>query len=199
MANDCCNLVGNLELGMDGCITSVNTNCSTEMSNVCGEPLPGATIGTVSLTGYADTEIHTGCAGRASVSIPWIRKYDCKEDTTHFLFAGEGQASTVGPVESYVELHDVLDVQCTSINASSSSGPATIYTRDTQYNGYGMTYNGTPIPFSTTEETGVIVELPTDVFGPHTFYLQNFNLTLSPGQFPVATYSIVYSIDGAGA
>ena len=198
MADNCCNLVGDLVLGMDGCITSVSTNCSTEMSNVCGEPLPGATIGTVSLTGYADTSIHTGCTGRANVSIPWIRKYDCVSDTTHFLFAGEGQASTVGPVEDYVELHSVLAVTCEAINANSSSGPATIYTRDTQYNGYGMTYTGAPIPFNTTEEQGVIIELPTDVFGDHTFYLQSFNLTLPPGQFPTASYSLVYSIDEAG-
>lgn len=198
MANDCCNLVGNLQLGIDGCIISVNTSCSTEMSNVCGEPLPGATIGTISLTGYADTVIHVGCAGRASVSIPWIRKYDCVEDVTHFLFAGEGQASTVGPVENYVTLHSTLGVTCDAISASSSSGPATIYTRDTQYNGYGMTFTGAPISFNTTEEDGAIIELPTNVFGDYIFYLQSFNLSLTPGQFPVASYSLVYSIDAAG-
>jgi len=198
MANDCCNLVGNLQLGIDGCVTSVSTNCSTDMTNVCGDPLPGATIGNVSLTGYAGVVLHTGCAGRANVSIPWIRKYDCVEDTTHFLFAGEGQASILGPVEDYVELHSTLAVTCDAISASSSSGPASIYTRDTQYNGYGMTYTGAPIPFNTTEEEGVIIELPAEFFGDHVFYLQSFNLTLAPGQLPTASYSLVYSADGAG-
>jgi len=198
MADECCKLVGNLQLGIDGCITSINTNCATDMTNVCGEPLPGATIGSISLTGYANNELHVGCAGRASVSIPWVRKYDCINDTTHFLFAGEGQASILGPVEDYAELHSTLDVTCDAINASSNSGPATIYTQDTQYNGYGMTYRGDPIPFNTTEEEGVIIELPSEFFGDHTFYLQSFNLTLAPGQLPTASYSLVYSIDGVG-
>lgn len=194
MAGDCCQLVGNLDLGIDsGCVISVNTSSSTEIITACGdEPLEGATVGSISISAYVSTELWVGCPFRAGVSIPFIRKYDCEEDIVYFLFSGQGQSFYAGPKPSYVELNKVLPTESRSISASSSSGPTSVYSDTLQISGYGMRYSGGPINFETTAE-GTEISLG-GVFGRGPFYLQGFNLEAQPGQLPVANYSIVYSV-----
>ena len=79
---ECCQLVGDLQLGINGCIISINTSCSTEGIIACGDetPLPGPTTGTINITAYATDQPWIGCPARAGVSIPYLRKYDCKND-----------------------------------------------------------------------------------------------------------------------
>ena len=85
MANiQCCQLVGNLELGLDWCVTSINTSVDTEIVNACLEgPLAGPSVFKVSLSGYADTSFWKGCPAKAGVSISYLTKYDCKEDKVY--------------------------------------------------------------------------------------------------------------------
>lgn len=195
MADICCQLVGDLDLGLSGCFISVSTSCSTEIGVVCGdEPLEGPTIGTVNITAYADTEIWKGCPSKAGVSISFIRKYDCEADRLYFIFNGKGQSFYTGDAGRFVSLYTTLPTSCTSVNASSSSGPASIYNVSTQVNGYGMTYTGNPIPFS-TDARGTTIELG-GVFSGLIYYLQNFSLDLQPGNLPVVSYSLVYSPTG---
>jgi hypothetical protein len=191
MADDCCRLVGNFDICIPGCIISINSNCSTEVSIPCGEenPLEGATIQTVSISAYASDQIHIGCPGKAGVNIPWVRKYDCEADIVYFIWSGQGQSFLAGDVQNLATIKNSLGEKCNSISASSSSGPASIYMLMPQENGYGLTYKGDPIDFD-TDETGTLIELCGDGIDGQ-FYLQSFNLDVQPGQLPVANYTMV--------
>jgi len=194
MANECCQLVGDLDLGLDGCIISVNTNCSTEVVMACGEdPLEGASVGTVSLSAYADTTVWVGCPSKAGVSIPFVRKYDCVADQVYFIFSGQGQSFYSGDANRFVSLNKTLPTSCESISASSSSGPAAIYMKTAQINGYGLTYNGNPISFTTSPQG---TEITLGGVLSRTYYLQNFSFDAQPGQIPVVSYSLIYSYGG---
>jgi hypothetical protein len=194
MAEECCQLVGDLDLGIDGCIISINTSCNTEWSMACGDlqPLEGPSTGTVNITAYADTQLWIGCPSKAGVSIPFVRKYDCDNDITHFIFNGQGQSYYTGEANQYVSLVHEMGYTCEAISASSASGPTSIYTKTQQVNGYGMVYNGEPIPFTTSAEGTEIVL--GGILGDTTYYLQSFSLDLNPGQFPTASYSFVHAI-----
>lgn len=192
MAPECCNLVGDFPID-GGCIISISVNSSTETQNICeDEILVGPTMCTVSVTGYAADTIHVGCPASANVSVPWVRRQDC-DDKVYFIFSGEGNSSIVGDVKGMASIHRQAGREYTVVNASSSSGPATIYTKDTQVDGFGLTYNGDPYSFSTTEE-GVEFNRVIDI-GPSTWYLQSFNLNMQPGQLPTASYSFVFQIE----
>lgn len=192
MADECCLLVGDLDLGIGACIISVSTNCSTEISNACGEDIQeGPSISTVNISGYASNNIWGDCASRAGVSIPYIRKYDCENDILYFIASGEGQSFYTGSADRYVALRNSLEARCTALNASAGSGPTSLYTRSTQVNGYGLTYNGDPFGFSTQPE-GTTISLGGVLGG--TYYLQNFSFDAQPGQLPVASYSLARAL-----
>lgn len=195
MDAECCNLVGNLSIST-GCYISVSTNCNTEIINVCGEdtPLCGPTTQTVNLAGFASSVVHIGCPGKAGVSIPWVRKYDCDNSIVYFLFSGQGQSYLAGDTGGLASLNNIVSCapSISSFSASSSSGPASIYMETSQTNGYGLNYNGGPISFTTSKD-GTIVDLNVgNIIG--TFYLQTFNLDVQPGQLPVANYTFVRSL-----
>jgi hypothetical protein len=191
----CCQLVGNLELGIDGCIVSVNTSSSTEVVMACGEdPREGPTTGTLSISAYADTTLWVGCPSRAGVNIPFIRKYDCDEDVVYFIFSGQGQSFFTGEADRYVSLYKTLPTSSEAVSASSMSGPTSIYMKTKQTNGYGMAYAGNPISFETSAE-GTEIKVG-GIFGETSYYLQSFNFEAQPGQLPIVTYSLVYSVQG---
>ncbi len=198
MADDCCKLVGNLGIDdLDGCITSINASSRSDILAKCGETLLlGPTTGTVSITGYAvgvtvgDSGIHTGCPGRAGVSIPWVRKYDCDNDIIYLISAGEGSSYIAGDVEGLATLNIATGRSFPTINASSTSGPATVYMETSQEEGYGLTYTGGPIAFDTRDE------LIIDNFGvgEGSLYLQNFSVEFNPGEIPTASYSFIFLV-----
>ena len=196
MAIDCCKLVVDLDCS-PYCLTSISNSSSTEMSSACGpgqDPIIGATIGSLSISGYAATSVHYGCAGEAGVSINWIRKYDCEKDITYFIFAGEGNSYYFGDVEGTVLLHREI-LQYEALNASVSNSPSALSTADIRHDGYGMTYNSMPISFSTSAEVGVILEGGIcEIATANTLYLTNFSVKFPMGEVPTATYSFVYNI-----
>ena len=189
----CCNLVGDLQLGISsGCIISVNTSCSTEISNACGEsnPQEGPTTQTVSISGYAMDEIYKGCPARAGVSIPWLRKYDCDDDIVYFISSGQGQSYTTEDAEFLAQVTYPVGPRCSSWSASSSSGPSSIFMATTQINGYGLSYSGKPFSFDTVDNANTY-DLGDLGNG---FYMQSFSLELQPGQVPIANYSFVRAL-----
>jgi len=195
MASECCQLVGNLDTGIEGCIISISTGCNTEVILACGDdPLEGPTTASLNITAYAGTEFWHGCPSRAGVSIPFIRKYDCVEDIVYFIFSGQGQSFYTGDANQFVDLNNTLPTSCVSISASSASGPTGVYARTTQTNGYGLTYAGGPISFTTSAE-GTTLSLAGIFAGP-TYYLQSFSLEAQSGQLPTVSYSFVYSESG---
>ena len=105
----CCKFVGNLQLGINGCIVSISTSCNTELNYSCGVPLPGPSTVTVNLSAFhffADKtfKVWEGCPTKAGVSIPYITKYDCESDKVHFLFSGQGQSFGIGSYSNFVSL-----------------------------------------------------------------------------------------------
>lgn len=202
MANgDCCKLVGSLSLNFtDGCIVSVSTSSKAELIQRCDDTtvLLGPTVGTVNMSGYTalpgggtEYAIHTGCAGKAGVSVSWVRRYDCDTDTVYFISNGEGSSFVAGPVEGYASLNLGSGRTYTSMSASSASGPASLYMSAEQEDGYGMKYDGGPISF----DTATSLEFPNFIeAGGPTLYLQSFNLELQPGEIPTASYSFAFSV-----
>lgn len=191
MASPCCNLVGNLNLNLNGCIISVNMNARTEIVKECGtEALLGPTIGTVSVTGYAKDSIHVGCPGRAGVSLNWMRRYDCDTNEVFMIPSGKGSSFVAGDVDGLASLIVSTGRKYPSISASSSSGPTSIYMVTEQEDGYGLVYSGNPISFNS--ESDVIFNNFGIGSGP--MYLQSFNLELNPGELAVASYSFAFTI-----
>ena len=117
----CCQLTGNLSLGLSGCIISVSTSCSAEIATLCGgDPIEGPVTHSVSISGYAATELWRGCAGKAGVNVSYIRKYDCVNNITYFIFAGQGQSFVTGNVGGFASVNKALS-STSSFSASSSS------------------------------------------------------------------------------
>jgi hypothetical protein len=195
MAIDCCQLVGDFNLGGSGCIISVNTSCSAETSKPCGPEtiLFAGAVETISISAYATTLVHVGCSGKAGVSIPWIRKYDCMADKTYFIFSGEGESYVVGTAHDIASVKYEAPQTCDAISASSSSGPQSIYMRTSQTNGYGLRYSGGPFSFDTGSAEGTTLDLGY-VLGEG--YLQNFSYESQPGQLPIVNYTIVRAVGG---
>lgn len=206
MANgDCCQLVGSFTgLDLDGCIISVNMSSRAELIKECGgEVLFGPTTGTVSITGYAvplnnpGSVIHVGCPGKAGVSIPWVRRYDCggtdnsNPGTVYLIQAGQGSSYVSGDIQNLAQLNIDPNIEFTSVSASSSSGPASIYMYTTQKDGYGLNYTGGPIAFN-SEDSMVFSNFL--IPGGPALYLQNFSLETNPGEIPVANYSFMFVV-----
>ena len=187
----CCHLVGNYPTTLDG-IISISTRTNIEISKVEECTIIGPAIGSVSVSAYADDKVHSGCAVTSSVSIPWIRKYDCDYDISYFIFSGAGQASIAGDVADISKLVKLNDIVCTTkyVSASASSGPMSLYQTSEQHSSSGLTYNGHPWKFNTEVES--TLDIKFDDFP--SMFLQSFNLQCTPGQVPTATFEFVYSI-----
>ena len=192
MPAGCCQLVGDFPIDPTKCFISINVSSSTESSLIENEELIiGPTIGTVSLTGYAQNDRYYGCPARASVQVPWIRKWDCDNNEVYFIPTGEGRSSVSGgDISQFASLHWIVG-SYRIVSASSSSGPTAIYTDEEQTDGYGLSYFKGPITFSTSPD-GVTWNGEGLNLGVGTMYLQNFSLELTPGEIPVASYSFVF-------
>jgi len=218
MAVDCCNLVGKfpiIEYNINGCVISIEHSSSTEVAKVGDEIIVGPTVGSITLTGYANDVVYAGCPGKASVQINWLRRYDCDTDTVHFIWAGAGKSSVYGGDggrEGYLAinrsgggllgdfayiLEGINEIPSYNIiRADASSGPTALYTETEQQDGYGLDYNGGPFSFNTSTEDGVTFDNHGVGTGP--WYLQNFSVDLNPGSIPRATYNFMFTARDSG-
>lgn len=191
MSGDCCFLVGNFTKlnGLTGVI-SVSINSSTESSLIEESLVIGQTIGTLSISAYATKSIHLECPGRAGVQIPWVRKWDCDNNVSYFIPSGAGKSFVSGDVAGLASVYRTLGYY-NVVNASSSSGPASLYTDDTQEDGYGLSYRGDPIPVP--DSVGFSYSFEGLGIGEQSdFYLQSLNLECNPGSIPTVSYSFVF-------
>ena len=78
-----------------------------------------------------------------------------------------------------------------TINASSTSGPATIYMQTSQTEGYGLKWTGGLLTFN-TETTLIFSNFGV---GSGDLYLQNFSAEFNPGEIPTASYSFMFFIN----
>jgi len=196
MADNCCKFVGEFFNQTSftfpaGCFTSVSNNINTEYADFeCTEMLGGFTLGSLTLTAYAGTDIFKGCPGRANVQVLWLRKYDCSNDALHFIYAGEGRSSMSYNASDYVSLNRTYNKNTRMISASSQSGPTALFTDIEQIEGLGMQYNKGPISFDTSTSAGCT--LPNMGIGISSYFLQSFSIELVPGSIPVANYAFAY-------
>lgn len=186
----CCQLVGDLYVG--DYIVSVQVKSNTEMGRTGSAVIIGPTLGSVSISAYATRTIHTGCPGRAGVSLNWLKKYDCDRDSLYFIFLGSGKSFISGDVEGLASVHNGV-VNYPILNASAASGPTGFYEHTTQTDGFGLSYRGKPYGFD-TGNTGE-VRIPLSGIGPGDGYLQSFSLQCVPGQVPTVNYNIVFTMN----
>jgi len=197
MADACCKLVGNFPIPSelaDKCIVSVSINTSTDSQLIEDCVIVGPTVVTISISGYASTTLHVGCPGKAGVQIPWIRKFDCDVPggEVHFVPSGQGKSFIYGDIQNLAYLKNEFGT-IRVISASSSSGPAAIYTDEEQREGYGLVFNGDPITIDTEDDN-----IYPDYFDTGAqYHLQNFSLEATPGQYPMASYSFVSFVPNA--
>lgn len=197
----CCNLVGSFNISAKGVI-SITSQGSAEVTLISAGGSNAAIVspstGTISISAYASNERYKGCPGRAGVSIPWIIRNDC--DQFYYLFGGAGKSYISGEVGNYASFPYISGVtnplnSYTVVNASSSSGPAALYEKSVQQDGYGLIYKGNPWNINTTSEDGCIVNLTSYGIGTYgDCKLQNISLQCTPGQIPVVNMSFIYSI-----
>jgi len=203
MAIDCCCLAGDFNVNLDGCLISLSTSSKTQFSQLCSDntAIIGPVIGTLSITAYADNVIYKGCPAGAGVSMPWLVKYDCDNDRLYYLFGGEGSSYTTGDISTAYK-HVTAAARYKSISASAGSGPATPCTVACREEGYGLTYNGGPISFSTSSSQElsfssnyIISDLGAE---DSVMYLQSFSVEYTPGSIPVASYSFLFRVSATG-
>jgi hypothetical protein len=201
-SRNCCNLVGNFPSTAEGLI-SVSSRGNTGFqyyssggsSNVAIEP----STGTVSISAYASSKVHEGCAGRATVSINWQRRTDC--DVFIYLFAGAGKSTITGNVQglaSFPSLGGVTNpiAKYNTVDASASSGPAALYTDDIQYDGIGLIYTGNPWYINTMSEDSCKINLTSYGIGGYGLcFLQSINLQCVPGKIPIVSLDFIYTIN----
>jgi len=198
----CCNLVGNFPGIATKGIISITSQGSTEASLITAygnsAVIVSPSTGTVSISAYAGTKRYVGCPGRAGVSVPWIVRNDC--DKNVYLFGGAGKSYISGEVAPYAKFPTIAGVPSplnsyTVINASASSGPASLYENATQKDGYGLVYLGRPWSMNTSTEAGCTVNLTSHGIGGYgDCRLQNISIQCVPGQIPVVNMSFIYSI-----
>lgn len=188
---NCCNLVGDLRIDVPG-IVSIGVSSDTESSWIEGELVIGPTIGKVSVSAYASPSVHCACPGRASVTIPWIKKLDCDAQKVYFIFSGQGRSTISGDVGGMASIVQSLGRDYTILNANASSGPTVPYEQNIQHDGYGLSYSGGPWSFTTSEEYDVMVGSIGSIAGP--LYLESFSLECSPGSIPTVSYSFAFAI-----
>jgi hypothetical protein len=173
-------------------------NSSTEIAKIGTETIVGPTIGNISISAYASYTMHQGCPTRANLTLNWIRKYDCDNDVVYFIYAGAGKSSMFGETSKYgLSFYLDLNRSFRMLNASSTSGPAALYTDETQREGYGLKYTGGPISIDVTDDKDV----PTMNFSAidiQEAYLQSFSFEASPGGLPTVSYSFAFAISETG-
>lgn len=199
MATDCCKVVGNFPTTLEG-IISISSRGKTDVQLIqaggSAVSIIKPSTGTVSISAYASYEVYTGCPGRASVSVNWIRKSDC--DNLYFLYAGAGASSISGNISSFVIFPNIDGVsnplsELKVVNASASSGPGSLYEDYSQQDGYGLIYTGYPWNLDTSDESTATVDLSD--FGDYgDCLLQSLNLQCTPGQLPIVNMDFIYNI-----
>lgn len=213
---DCCITAGQFDdINIAGCLISANFTGRSEIIKECGsgstgDVIFGPTIGSLSITAYANgANIHRSCQGKAGVSIPWTRHYDCgitaggvsaTSEGVIFIKAGSGSSFVAGDVLGLATIikPSVGRNSYPSLSISSQGGPSSIGTYILQTDGAGLNYTGEPsaLSFNSSNDSMKFNFSMTYPGGNITeWYLQSFNLEVSPGELPIASYSFTCYID----
>jgi len=191
-----CNLVGLLNINYSGIISAnIDGGTTVEISDE-GLILLGATINTLSISAYAfspggDWFLGVSCPSTAQAQVQWVQKYDCFNDTTHFIPKSGGKASITGGPISGVTLECDPNVVTDTFSANAQSGPSTAYITTERRDGFNLRYTGTPIQVESGSPRPYVINLGP--LGVLTVYLQSFNLNVSPPSPAIVNYSFVFT------
>jgi hypothetical protein len=199
---NCCNLVGSFDIRAEG-IISVSSKGNTPVQLITDGVSSVLTVapstGTVSISAYANDRVHAGCVGKAGVTVNWLTRTDCNNNI--YLFGGAGKSYIQGDTSGLVFFPSINGISnpvnnYEIIDASSSSGPAAMYTKDFQKDGYGLIYVGKPWLINTTKESNCKINLSHYGIGDYgECMLQSMNLTFTPNQIPIVSLDFIYSIN----
>ncbi len=208
---DCCVIASQFNgiQGINGCLISANMSGKVEIIKECGtggegDVIFGPTIGSLSFTSYVNDRlgIHQECQGRAGVSVPWSRHFGCgiggtpEQSGVYFIKSGSGSSFVAGNVDGLARIVKSTGREYPNISISSQGGPSTIGTNILQTDGAGLIYNGGPLNFDSSRDSMIFnFTVNYDGGSISTFYLQNFNLELTAGEIPIASYSFMFYID----
>jgi len=151
MAQECvCNIVGNIpELRNLGFISiSLRTNTPIIITSDSNMVLLGATTGELTVSAYGSMNGYPfACPGRAGASYDWENKYNCLTESLYYIPRGGAKSFVEGDIGVGVteDISMIGAVKYSTIQASASSGPATVYLRAEQTDGYDFSYLGGPI------------------------------------------------------
>jgi hypothetical protein len=188
--------VGLLSINYTGIISaSIDGGTSVEISDE-GLVLLGSTINTLSISAYAfasggDWFLGATCPSTAQAQVQWIQKYDCFNDTVHFIPKTGGKSSTTGSPLTGVSLECDPNIVTETFSADAQSGPATSYITTERRDGFNLKYTGRPIPVESGSPRPYILNLGP--VGTLTVYLQSFNLSVTPPSPATVNYSFVFT------
>jgi hypothetical protein len=151
MVQQCeCNVVGNFpelrNLGFTSITLRTNTPIIITSDN--NMVLVGATTGELTVSAYGSMKGYPfACPGRAGASYDWENRYNCLTESLYYIPRGGAKSYVEGDVGIGVTTDVAITgaVKYPTVQASASSGPATIYLRAEQTDGYGFSYLGGPI------------------------------------------------------
>ena len=196
MANCECHIVGLLSINYSGIISAnIDGGTTIEISD-SGLVLLGATINTLSISAYAFTPggdwfLGATCPSSATAQLQWVQKYDCFENTTHFIAKPGGKASITGGPINGVTLGCDPNIVTSSFSANAQNGPTTSYIVNDRRDGYNLRYTGNPISIYSGSPRAYNINL-----GPGGYiraYLQSFNISVTPPSPATASYSFVFT------
>lgn len=195
-----CNIAALLDINYTGIISANIGGSTTVELSESGLVLLGATINTLSISAYAfsagsDMYLGAACPLQAQASIPWVQKYDCMNDTVHFIPKTGSKASisggsSSGSIPGVVYLSCDPNISTEQFSASAQSGPATPYISNDRHDGYGLIFNGRPIAINSGSSQPYNI-----VLGGSTYrcYLQSFSLNINPPSPSIVNYSFVFT------
>ena len=199
MAGCSCSIAGMLDPGMNG-IISATINAGTDVKVTSeGVILLGPTLGSVNISAYPfppDNNLNlmeyygVECPSRVGINMNWVQKYDCDADIYYFIPMRGGLAWYEGDLPQQFTLNETI-ISYESINASASSGPATMVSQMTHVDVYGLNYSGMPIAINGGEPESyniLTAIMPVDA----ELYLQSFSFDFTPPTQATVNYSFAF-------
>lgn len=199
MAGCSCNIAGMLDPGIDG-IISATINAGTDIKVTSEDViLQGPTLGSVNISAYPfppNNDLNlmeyfgVECPSKVGINMNWVQKYDCDNDIYYFIPMRGGLAWYEGDLPVQFTIGESI-TSYDSLNASASSGPASVVMQMTHVDVYGLNYTGLPIAINggTPESYNILTAImPVGA----ELYLQSFSFDFAPPTTATVNYSFAY-------
>ena len=121
---ECCGIGYSNEVIDNNCLISINSSIITEYNDYGCEAglVGGSKVGNLNVSGYASSDIYTGCPRQGWSSGIWLRKYSCDDDLTYLIYTGPGRSYLQDSIESYADIS--ISGESNTILRSAHAGSA---------------------------------------------------------------------------